>query len=99
MTYKSASKRAQRALLAIGAGLTLAVAAAPVAEATPANATGTADGACVANANGMISSDGASAGTSTCPGASINGASKSGGKGNGKGQGDGGGGDTGHKVG
>jgi hypothetical protein len=64
MTYKSASKRAQRALLAIGAGLTLAVAAAPVAEATPAKAAST-DGACVANANGVVNSDGAAAGSST----------------------------------
>jgi hypothetical protein len=98
MTYKSASRRAQRALLAIGAGLTLAVAAAPVAQATPAKAS---DGTCVANANGTINSDGTSAGaTSTCPGDTVaDSADKSGGKGNGKGKGDGGGGDTGHKVG
>jgi hypothetical protein len=95
MTYKSASRRAQRALLAIGAGLTLAVAAAPVAQATPAKAS---DGTCVANANGTINSDGTSGGaTSTCPGGTV--VAESGGKGNGKGKGDGGGGDTGHKVG
>jgi hypothetical protein len=96
MTYKSASRRAQRALLAIGAGLTLAVAAAPVAQATPAKASASADGTCVANANGTINSDGTSAGaTNACPGGTV--ADNAGGKG--KGRGDGGGGDTGHKVG
>ena len=101
MTYRSASQRAQRALLAIGAGLTLAVAAAPVAQATPARALA-AGGTCVANANGMINSGGAAAGaTSTCSGGTISDAvSMAGGKGKGKGKGGtGAGGDTGHKVG
>ena len=86
MTYKSAGRRAQRALLAIGAGLTLTVAAAPVAQATPASAVDSAltsaGGTCTANANGVLNSDGTAAGSSatTCKGKPA-------------------GGGTGHKVG
>jgi hypothetical protein len=65
MTYRLASRRAQRALLAIGAGLTLAVAAAPVAQATPTQAMATADGTCTANTNGALNSGVA---PTTCPG-------------------------------
>jgi hypothetical protein len=61
MTYKSARRRAQRALLAIGAGLTLAVAAVPVAQATAATAT---DGTCTASATGVLASGGTATGSS-----------------------------------
>jgi hypothetical protein len=89
-TYSSARRRAQRVLLAIGAGLTLAIAAAP-AQATPAALQDDSSGICVANANGILNSDGAAAVASatTCPT----------GKDNGNGKGGPAGGDTGHKVG